>query len=455
MSFPEPPPAVEPRTRARARRARLAEEATTRAGRSAVLGLMLVALTAGMLALSGTTPRGIGTPVGEVNRVALDQRTFVCDGKLPGTRVRRGTIVGGPRATVKVTAPLAVDVASDVARGAFAAEQAEAARWAAWQPCPEAQARWWFVGAGGASVTHDTVLTIVNPRAGAAVLDVDVYGPRGPVEAPGLHGLTVAGGATRTLDLATVAPGTGDLAVSVVARRGLVAVSATDTFSPGAIGKQVREWIPATTTPAKVVTLAGLPSRPSAATLLLANPGDVEVIAEVEVIGSGSTFTPQDVLPVALPPRSVRPVPVSAAFDGKPVAFRVTGTGPLTGTVRVTRRNDIAFAAGVRTIRGATAVAVPPGSGRQLVLSSLGEAGSVTITGYDARAERVLEKVVEVLAGTSVAVRLVRGLSYLRLATGSDGLVAGLSSNGRTGLMTAGVSPAIRSIRLPVVRNGW
>lgn len=423
--------------------------------RAAVLGLMLVALTAAMLALAGTTPRGIGAPVDQVSRVQLDQRTFVCDASIPGTQVRRGTVVAGPRPVRKATAPVVVAVDREQARGAFAAEQADAARWSAWSPCPEAHARWWFVGAGGASVAHDTVLTISNPRTGAAVYDIDVYGPSGPVAAPGLHGRTIGAGATQTFDLGSVAPDIGELAVNVRASRGLIAVSASDTFSPGSVGKRVREWLPATALPAKQITIAGLPPKPTGATLLVVNPGDVETVAEVHVIGTGGTFAPQGVLPVTVPPQSVRTVPLTSVFNGTAVAIQVTGTRRLTATVRASHDGDIAFGAGVRPIHGATAVAVPPGTGRQLVLSALGRAGIVTLTGYDAKARRVLERTVSVAAHASVAIKLGRNVSFLRLATESADVVGGISANGAHGLVTSGVAAAIRSIRLPAIRPGW
>lgn len=423
--------------------------------RAGVLGLMLVALTAAMLALAGTSPRGIGAPTDQVSQVQLDQRTFVCEASLPGTQVHLGTVVAGPRPVRKATAPEIVNVDRDQARGAFAAEQADGARWSAWSPCPEAHARWWFVGAGGAPNTHDTVLTISNPRAGAAVYDIDVFGPSGPVAAPGLHGRTIAAGATQRFDLGAVAPNVGELAVKVTASRGLVAVSAADTFSPGAVGKQVREWLPATTLPAKHITIAGLPRRPSGATLLLVNPGAIETVAQVEVIGPGGTFAPQGVLPMTIPPQSVRTVALTSVFNGSPQAVRVTGTGPLTATVRIARGNDIAFGAGVLPIRGATAVAVPPGTSRELVLSALGPAGAVTVTGYDAKAHRILSSTVTVPAHASVVVTLARNLSYLRLASASGDVVGGISVDGAHGPVTSGVAPAIRSIRLPVIRPGW
>jgi hypothetical protein len=88
------------------------------------------------------------------------------------------------------------------------------------------------------------VLTLSNPRANQAVLDIDVYGTGGPVDSPGLHGITVPAGGAKVVDLAKVAPAVGELAVNVVASRGLVAISAADRFAPGVVGKAVQEWLP-------------------------------------------------------------------------------------------------------------------------------------------------------------------------------------------------------------------
>ena len=46
-------------------------------GRTALLALMVVALTAAVLTLAGTTPRGIGAPVQSFHRAELEQRGLV------------------------------------------------------------------------------------------------------------------------------------------------------------------------------------------------------------------------------------------------------------------------------------------------------------------------------------------------------------------------------------------
>lgn len=423
------------------------------AGRPAVLGLMLVGLTVGLLTLAGTTPVGIGRPVDDVSRVRLDTRTFTCTGGIADTLARSGNIVDGLAKDTALDAPTPLVADQDVARGAFAAQQAGTSRTLAWLPCPEARARWWFVAAGGATVSHDSVVTVTNPRQGAAVIDIDVYGPKGVVEAPGLHGITVAAGASRTFDLARTAPSVGNLAVSVVAKRGLIAASAVDRFSIGGIGTTVREWLPPQTLPATSVTLAGLPANPDSAVLVVANPHRSEAIASVTAIGATGTFTPKALQPFKIAPFSVVALPVSVVLDGTPMALQVTSTRRLTATVRSVQSGDIAFATGVQVIRGGTAFAVPTGSGR-VVLSSVGAAGEVRYVAYDAAGTVLVDKPVKVGEKSSVAVKLPAKASYVGLTSTTGDIVAGFAVTAGKGLATAGVSAAIRSIRLPAIRPG-
>ena len=322
-------------------------------------------------------------------------------------------------------------------------------------PARSPVARWWFVGAGAASVTHDTVLTVDNPRPGPAVIDIDVYGPAGQVAAPGLHGLTLGPGATRVFDLSRLAPSVGDLAVSVLAQRGLVAVSAADTYSPGAARTRLQEWLPPQSAPSRTVTLSGLPAKPRDARLIVVNPTGVEVIAKLEVLGATGTFTPTTGSALTIGPASVVSVPVTGVFDGKALAIRVSAPRPVTATVRVTGKRDIAFASGVVPIRGSTAFAVPDvPSGSRLVLSSPGSPSTVQVSGFTARGRPVHREPLTVAAGASLAADLPRRVRYVRLVTDRP-VLAGFSVTASSGLAAAGVAPAIRAVRLPVVRPAW
>jgi hypothetical protein len=416
---------------------------------------MVVALTAAVLTLAGTTPRGIGAPVHTFDRVELEQRTFACGGGIPGTTATHGQVEGGLEDPVPIVSTAQVfNDDKSVALGAFAGQEARTKDWLAWLPCPEPRSRWWFVGAGAATVSHDTVLTISNPRAGQAVLDVDVYGSEGPVEGPGLHGITVPAGGTQVIDLAKSAPSVGDVAVNIVAKRGLVSVSAADRFAPGFVGKAVQEWLPAQSQPATAVTMTGLPTKPDRATLVVANPRQVEAIVSVELVGATGTFSPKDNATLTVPPDSVASMSIESAFNGEPLAVRVGSEQPVTAAVRTVTGGDVAFATGVRPISGSTAFAVPSGTG-DLVLSSVGPESSVAVTAFAASGKQLSDSAVTVPKASSVATRLPAATAYVRLVAKGPDAVAGFSVSDPSGIATAGVLPAIRSVLLPVVRPAW
>jgi hypothetical protein len=424
-------------------------------GRTAALGVMVVALTAAVLTLAGTTPRGIGAPVHTFDRVQLDQRTFACGGGIPGATASHGNVDDGLAAPAAIgDAAQVFDDDKSVAIGAFAGQESRAKDWLAWLPCPEPRARWWFVAAGAATVSHDTVLTITNPRAGQAVLDIDVYGSDGPVEGPGLHGVTVPAGATQVIDLAKAAPAVGDLAVNVVATRGLVSVSAADRFAPGFVGKAVQEWLPGQSLPATSVTMTGLPVKPDRAALVVANPRQVEAVVSVELIGATGTFAPTENQTLTVPPDSVASISIESAFNGEPLAVRVSSEQPVTAAVRTVTGGDVAFATGVRPVSGTTAFAVPSGTA-DLVLSSVGAESSLTVTAFGASGKQLSDGAVTVPKASSVASRLPDGTRYVRLVANGPDAIAGFTVSDPAGIATGGVLPAIRSVLLPVVRPAW
>ncbi len=424
------------------------------AGRAAVLGIMIVALTAGLLTIAGTTPAGIGRPVEDPSRVSLDRRVFSCTGGIPGTKTITGSVASGLAEPRTITStPVATTVEEEVADSSFAGQQAKLARQLAWLPCPEPRASWWFVGAGGA-VIHDTTLRINNPRTGVAVVDVDVYGQFGPVEAPGLHGLTIAAGETRTIDIGETAPSTGNLAVRVVAKRGLVAASAADRFNIGVIGTKALEWLPAQSAPSVATTVTGLPPKADVASLMVVNPGTIEAVAEIRIIGKTGTFSPKKFKPFKVAPQSVTTVPIKSALDGSSLAVRVVSERRLTATIRTVVGNDTSYGTGALVVRGESAFGVPAGPGR-LVLSSLRLPADVKVYAYDSRGRSLFAKTVTVPAQASASVQLSGKVRYLRMLPSKSGVIAGFVMTSALGTAGAGVAPAGRSIRLPQVRPGW
>jgi hypothetical protein len=206
--------------------------------------------------------------------------------------------------------------------------------------------------------------------------------------------------------------------------------------------------------PGTTVTLAGMPSKPDHATLVVVNPRKVEAIVSLEVIGATGTFAPEDHPTMTVPPESVTTTSITSVFDGDPLAIRVSSAQPVTAAVRTVSGGDVAFATGVQPIRDTTALAVPAGKG-QLVLSSVGRQTSVEVTAYNGAGKALLGRTVKVPQASSVGTPLPTGTRYVRLVAPSTDAVAGFTVSDATGVASAGVVPAIRSVLLPGVRPGW
>lgn len=87
--------------------------------------------------------------------------------------------------------------------------------------CAEPSGSVWLVG-GATTVGRSTLLTLSNPTAVAATVDLEIFGEVGRISAPGLGGIDVPAGTQRVLSLAGFAPGLVAPVVHVEARGGQV-----------------------------------------------------------------------------------------------------------------------------------------------------------------------------------------------------------------------------------------
>lgn len=438
------------------------EEATGR--RPVLVGVALVAVTAVALYLAGSTQAPTHTAPPLAGKPAAVERTLVCAGGLPGTTVLSGSVTGEGEARAVTVAPAAdpanvFTVPADRASGGFAGQTAAAGTWLAYLACPEPRANWWFVGVGGSS-SHASQLRVTNPRQGDAVIDVDVFGPDGPVAAPGLHGMFVPSGQTTVLDLTKVAAATGDLSVRISASRGLVSATAPESWSPTLVGKPVREWVAAQPLASRRFTLTGIPDKPTRATLLLTNPTQVESVAKIQFIGAGGTFVPTNTAAekgtVTVPPGAVLPVDLTAAFDGRPVAVTITSTARLVASLRSQVGTDESYAATASRLAETSVLAVPAGVQGEVRVSARASAGSVSVLAYDERGAQVqLTDRLEVKAGTSVGLALPGNVRSVVLGTSSDDLVAGLLLRSGAGIAGAAFPPAAATAHTPRIVPAW
>ena len=423
-----------------------------------LVALLAVLVTVAALGLAGRAGLPAPATVNAAGAPTEVDRTVACPGGLPSATLETGTPGQGsissrplPESSPR---PRTLVTPAEAARAAAATQVATSPRWLATTPCVEPRSDWWFVGAGG-SGPHASSVLVANPRSGGAVVDIDVYGPKGIVEAPGLRGVIVPPRSTTALELSQVAPATGDLAVHVTTSQGLVSVSTTDALVPGTIGRPLREWVSPQPAAAKDLTLTGLPSKPSTATLLVANPGEVDALVRVEVVGAKGSFSPRSGATVQVPPGTVRPLPLTAVFDGRPLAVHLESDHPVAATVRSIGAGDEAYAGAADVPAEGAVLGVPSGVTGEVRVSSRTAAGSLTVTSYGEKGGRLGTTTVKVPAGATAGTALPRGTRSVVLGSPSPGVVAaGLVLTGRTGIGSAVFASPVESVKVPQVRPG-
>jgi hypothetical protein len=424
-----------------------------RPSRELAIALAAVLLTVGFLAWAGAAGDNEGAAGPAAPRQAVGDRVFSCADELPRAHVLSGSLDGGLQQR-PLERLVRVHVPQEQARGAFAARVATPAPSYAFGSCPEPANEWWFVGAGG-SVGHSTTLVVDNPRPGSAVVDIEVLGPRGEVEAPGLRGITLPGNSSRTFDLTKVAPSTGELAAHVTTSQGLVSVTAVDSFTRNRIGGVTREWLPDQGSAERRLRLVGLAGSPASATLLVANPGTVEAVVELELVSGKGPFTPKGLESVTVAPGAVASLDLTRGLDGEPVALALKGSGPVVASVRTIAGKDETYAAAAAPLDGSSVFAVPAADTAHLVVTALEHDARLTVVPHAADGRKLQPSRVTVEARTTRQVALPRAARYVELVTSGGHGVAGLLVTRGAATGSIAVPPAVQALTLPSVRRGW
>lgn len=461
-----------------------------RPGVGALLLLLLPAVGLGAAALAeGDEPR---TPAAAPDGVPLPAADLGCGSVPPGpsragdppvlvssgagTRsdgtLSVGPAGGGSGRPVDVraggTQPARGGAAAAVvsADGASAAALLAARPWGAsgWAPCAVPVPEVWFAGVG-AGPEHSSVLELVNPDAGDAVVDVAVLGPTGAREVDAVRGVRVPGRASVALDLAALAPTRDELALRVVVARGRAAVQLRDRVDDLGRGPATTDLAPPQSAPAEEVLLLGLPEGRGPRVLTVANPGDDEVQVELAVVDARSTFVPVGLEDLAVPPGGTESVDLGRVL-GREVArgvlgLRVRAATPVVAALRQVVDGDLVHAAPgtALAVTGAEGVAalVPPGAGpASLVLAPVPGGGTTTVDVVvrDAGGAVLRRRTVEVAAGTAGRLALPRAAARVEVgggpgAAGASGSVVRASSRGA---VVAPLVPQVATSLLPQVR---
>lgn len=269
----------------------------------------------------------------------------------------------------------------------------------------------WYVGIGAAA-RQASIIELVNPDEGPAVVEVVLYGRHGPepIDEQDLRGIRVPGHEVVRLDLSRMAPRRGTLAAHVTVVRGRVTTTVRHTYDPLGSSAPRIDFLPAQVAPLTSNLLLGVPAEGSGVVHLF-NPGADEARATVRVVSGSAVFTPAGLDDVVVPAGSVRQVELSRVLTEQAakgaLGLEVVSAEPLVASVRLLD-DDLGLVAPSTTFDADEPVAsVVPEGPKTLVLAGATRSGTVRVTAIDADGGRLLdEKRVEVGADRGHSLKL-------------------------------------------------
>jgi hypothetical protein len=242
--------------------------------------------------------------------------------------------------------------------------------------CTAADDEWWFNGVD-TSVGAESRLVLTNQAPATAVVDLELYGTDGPVEAVGARGIPVAAGSREVLDLSGFAPGAESVTVHVVATRGEVS-AAVHTARRAAGGPAGAEWVPPSRPPGRAVVVdPGLGGRGDQR-LAVTNPGESEALVAVRILDESGSYRPTDLTDLTVPPGTVVTTDISGITRGATAAVLLESEQPVTAaTVSESpdRPRDFALSGVSAKLSGAALVPLLPGTDLELAFTSAAPAG--------------------------------------------------------------------------------
>ncbi len=247
----------------------------------------------------------------------------------------------------------------------------------------------WFVG-GATMIGDTTVLVLANVDDTPATVDVTTYAadsPDGPPDPRLGQGLTVAPHTRQIISMDTLAPDRNQLAVHVSSRRGRVAAGLRYGKLDGTVPQGV-DWVPISTAPSSRVVVPGMPQGPGTRALLLANPGQDDVVASIRVATVDGQFVPTGLDAVDVPAGQTTTVRIDNLVKDSALTAEITSTGgPIVAGGFVQDRQtggirEFAFTGGSTPLSGPallTDLVIDRPTESTLILSALDGPASVVI----------------------------------------------------------------------------
>jgi Family of unknown function (DUF5719) len=189
----------------------------------------------------------------------------------------------------------------------------------------------WFVG-GSSQVGDRGRLYLTNTADSPAQVDITVYGPDGPVDAPAGRGVII-GPRTRQLVLIdALAPNLQRTAVHVESRAGRVAIAWRQQEVDG-ITPLGNDWVPAAADPATSLLVPGIPDGGGSRLLRVIAPGRTDAIVKLRLVTPDGPVTPTGLEVLEVRGGTVAEIDLAAGLGGKPGAVQLDSDEPVTASV--------------------------------------------------------------------------------------------------------------------------
>lgn len=271
----------------------------------------------------------------------------------------------------------------------------------------------WFVGGGG-SVGRRTTVLLTNPDSTPALVDLEVYGPKGRAEARGGQGILVPARQQKAVRIDVLAPETEQIAVHVLARAGRVSSAVQDVNTKGLIPRGA-DFVPQSAPPAVRVLVPGVLGGTSGTRVLqVVAPGEADAIVNLKIVADDGTFAPESAALLEVPAGTLQQVDLSPFLDGIAAASVLLESDvPVVAGLRTVIASgagaEVAYTAGTPALSGPAGfgpVTVDDARTATLFLSAADDQGLVTVVLLDPAGGAPKSQDVVVPGGTTTPVKL-------------------------------------------------
>ncbi len=271
---------------------------------------------------------------------------------------------------------------------------------------------------------------------------------------PDLRGIRVPGRSSVELDLATVTPRRTELGLHVLVSRGRLTSNVRDTVDRLGTGPSATDWIAPQRGPVTTGTMLGLPRGDGTRRLTLVNGGDSEARVDVRVVSPESTFVPEGLGEINVPPQSVRSISLDAVLAPEvragALGIYVESTLPVVAGLQSFVGVDLAVAA-IAPVLETTGAAIIPTGPHQLQLAGAVRPGVATVVSRAAGGRELTSERVEIGPDRGVVVDLPDAAAYVAVELERTPAVASVLLASPQGAAVLPLTPVVASALVPAV----